>query len=166
MRLTQITAALVQVDFLPDVFPGAKGHSGFLEVRSRLCGSHIYRSIDVLVLHSCMRCEQPPSEHGVSSLCAVHVMPHGYRACSVVSLQMFGCLQQLSSVTDPEAATSEYNLVENINVRLCLNRLPPLLRVSWCSLGMLTLYKGAWQSPRHASSCLRGPVQCLQSLMH
>ena len=27
-------AALVQVDFLPDVFPGAKGHSGFLEVRS------------------------------------------------------------------------------------------------------------------------------------
>ena len=34
-------AALVQVDFLPDVFPGAKGHSGFLEVRFLLCGSDI-----------------------------------------------------------------------------------------------------------------------------
>ncbi len=34
--LAEIVAALVQVDFLPDVFPGAKGHSGFLEVNLAL----------------------------------------------------------------------------------------------------------------------------------
>ena len=40
------------------------------------------------------------------------------------ALTVFWCLQQLSSVTDPEAATSEYNLVENIYVCLCLSHLP------------------------------------------
>ena len=38
-----------------------------------------------------------------------------YRSVAGTELCM-ACLQQLSSVTDPEQATSEYNLVENIQV--------------------------------------------------
>ena len=50
----RVMAALVQVDFLPDAFPGAKGHSGFLEVCSRLFGVEALRhkcSVSLQLLH-------------------------------------------------------------------------------------------------------------------
>ena len=92
-----------------------------------------------------MFCDQqePPGKHCVSRMCprVISAVTHGYRTVLTSQhhdLTNMNCLQQLSSVTDPEAATSEYNLVENINVCLCLDTLPGSLSVSFRILLCLT----------------------------
>ncbi|CAL5222891.1 g5320 [Coccomyxa viridis] len=91
--LTDIKFFSRKVDFLPDVFPGAKGHSGFLE--------------------------------------------------------------QLSSVTDPEAATSEYNLVENIH-RLTDGRQPTRVLCCGHSLGAaVAVLSAMWATVNYPDADVR-----------
>ena len=65
-------------------------------------------------------------------ICSAYVLSHVAIGREALCPHKFlvGCLQQLSSVTDPEAATSEYNLVENIHVCLCTSHPPCLLSLS------------------------------------
>lgn len=72
----------------------------------------------------------------------------------VLMVCLVACLQQLSSVTDPEAATSEYNLVENIHVCLCSTLLACC--VSWRMSRMLDSCNSAWPSSG-MSACIEGP---------